>query len=151
MKFGPVTKLDKRNTATSKKKKKKKKFGKLWRHCHFSKSWLIWRNPGAGFWKYGHRIMPKILFENLHPKTLLVWPICQNLKIHVIHTQRFAVWDWLNAVLSINSKGGIGFQRFLPITFSFLWIATVSFVYQCYGNVFQNLIYITIIFIKEFV
>ena len=56
MKFGPVTKLDKRNT-TSKRKNKKtwqwRHVGKLWRRCHFFDLWPIWSNPEAGFWTSG--------------------------------------------------------------------------------------------------
>ena len=53
MKLGPLTKIDKRNKATSKKKQKKKRrwhnARKLWRNCHFSDLWPIWSNPEAGF------------------------------------------------------------------------------------------------------
>ena len=35
-------------------------------------------------------------------------------------------------------KGGIGFRRSSPITFSFLWIPTVFFIHQCYEKVFQE-------------
>ena len=60
MKLGQVTKLDKRNKATSKKKKKKKKnwrrrqFGKFWHHSHFYNLWPIWSIPEVGFQMLSH-------------------------------------------------------------------------------------------------
>ena len=46
--------------------------------------------------------------------------------------------DWLDTALNSRSKGEIGFQHSPPIIFSFLWIPTICFIYQCYGNVFQE-------------
>ena len=50
MKFGPVTKLDKRNKKkTSKKIWRWRHVSKLWRHRYFSDLWPIWSNPEARF------------------------------------------------------------------------------------------------------
>ena len=43
MKLGPITKLNKRNKITSKKIWRWRHVGKLWRHCHYSGFWSIWR------------------------------------------------------------------------------------------------------------
>ena len=57
MKLGPVTKLDKRNKATSKKNWQWRHVRKYWRRCHFFNLRPIWSNPEA--W---HRTM-KLYFH----------------------------------------------------------------------------------------
>ena len=49
MKLGPATKLDNRNTATSKQFWRWRHVNKLCCHCYFYNSWTIWSNLEPGF------------------------------------------------------------------------------------------------------
>ena len=82
MKLGPVTKLDKTNTAISKKKKKKKKnwrwhhFGKLWFHCLFSDLWPVYSHPEA--WFRTHGLILLLWVKSLFLSKILIF--CKKIK-----------------------------------------------------------------------